>query len=126
MPKLSKDTAPDVGDFGAAIDHGGQLDDYTVDFVTIRESHSLAALLKGLPGDSCQCPHWGYVTAGSLAVRYADHEEVIEPGDAFYMPPGHVPSAVAGTEFVMFSPQDELAVSEAAIRANMQRMTQGG
>jgi hypothetical protein len=25
------------------------------------------------------------------------------------MPPGHVPAAVAGTELVMFSPQDELA-----------------
>jgi hypothetical protein len=41
------------------------------------------------------------------------------------MPPGHVPAAVAGTEFVLFSPQKEMAVSEAAIRANMQRMTQG-
>ena len=102
--KLSKDTAPDVGDFGAAIDRGGQLDDYTVDFVTIRESHSLASLLKGLPGDSCQCPHWGYMLAGKLTVSYADHEEVYQAGDAFYMPPGHVPAAEAGSEFIQFSP----------------------
>jgi quercetin dioxygenase-like cupin family protein len=49
--------------------------------------------------------------AGRLTVRYGDHEEVIEPGDAFYMPPGHVPAAQAGSEFVMVSPQEELAVS---------------
>ena len=41
-----------------------------------------------------------------------------------YMPPGHVPAAQAGSEFVMFSPQEELAVSEAALKANMQRLMQ--
>src|SRR5439155_15764393 len=77
-----------------------------------RQDTDLAPLLKGLPGDSCQCPHWGYVTAGRLTVRYADHEEVVEADDAFSMPPGHVPAAEAGTEFVMFSPTPELRVSE--------------
>ena len=59
MPRLSKDSAPNVQDVGPAVDQGGNLDDITVNFVTIRESHSLAPLLRGLPGDSCQCPHWG-------------------------------------------------------------------
>lgn len=126
MPKLSKDTAPDIGDFGAAIDRGGQLDDYTVDFVTIRESHSLASLLKGLPGDSCQCPHWGYLLAGKITVSYSDHDEVYQAGDAFYMPPGHVPAAEAGSEFIQFSPKDQLAETMAAIKANAQRVMQGG
>ena len=72
-----------------------------------------------MPGDSCQCPHRGYVKAGRLTVRYGDREEVIEAGDAFYMPPGHVPAAVAGTELVMFSPQDELAAMEVAMRELM-------
>jgi hypothetical protein len=125
MPKLSKDTAPDVGDFGAAVDRGGQLDDYTVDFVTIRESHSLAALLKGLPGDSCQCPHWGYLLAGKITVSYPDHDEVYQAGDAFYMPPGHVPAAEAGSEFVQFSPKQELAETMVAIKANAERMMAG-
>ena len=77
------------------------------------------------PGDSCQCPHWGYMIACRLTVRYGDHEEIIEPGDAFHMPPGHVPAAQARSEFVMFSPQEELAVSETALKANLQRLTQG-
>ena len=42
MPKLSKDSAPNVEDAGPAIDRAGDLDDTTVDFVTIRQSHSLA------------------------------------------------------------------------------------
>jgi quercetin dioxygenase-like cupin family protein len=79
-----------------------------------------AITVLGSPGDSCQCPHWGYVTAGRLTVQYGDREEVLEPGDAFYMPPGHVPAAVAGTELVMFSPQDELAAAETIMREALQ------
>src|SRR5271169_7231670 len=126
MPKLSKDSAPNVQDAGPAIDRGGDLDDTTVDFVTIRQGHSLAPLLKGLPGDSCQCPHWGYMLAGKITVSYPDHEEVYEAGDAFYMPPGHVPAAETGTEFIQFSPKDELAKTLLAIKANAEALVQSG
>src|ERR1700740_2407047 len=88
MPSLSKDSAPNVQDFGPAVDRGGDLDDTTVNFVTIKESHSLAPLLRGLPGDACQCPHWGYLFAGKITVSYADREETYQAGDAFYMTPG--------------------------------------
>lgn len=126
MPKMSKDSAPNVDDVGPALDIGGHLDDYTVDFVTIRQGHSLAALLKGLPGDSCQCPHWGYLFSGRITVTYADHEEVYEAGDAFYMTPGHVPAADAGSEFVQFSPTEQLTEVTAQIKTNAQRIMQGG
>jgi hypothetical protein len=40
-----------------------------------------------------------------VTFRYADGEERIEAGEAFYTPPGHVPVKHApGTEFVLFSP----------------------
>ena len=123
---MSKDSAPNVDDVGPALDIGGHLDDYTVDFVTIRQGHSLAALLKGLPGDSCQCPHWGYLFSGRITVTYADHEEVYEAGDAFYMTPGHVPAAAAGSEFVQFSPTEQLTEVTAQIKTNAQRIMQGG
>jgi hypothetical protein len=119
MPKISRETAPNVQDAGPAVDLGGHLDDYTVDFVTIRQGHSLAEMLRGLPGDSCQCPHWGYLFAGKLTITYADHEEVYEAGDAYYMTPGHVPAAETGSEFIQFSPKEQLAETMAAIRANM-------
>ena len=123
---MSKDSAPNVDDVGPALDIGGHLDDYTVDFVTIRQGHSLAALLKGLPGDSCQCPHWGYLFSGRITVTYAHHEEVYEAGDAFYMTPGHVPAAAAGSEFVQFSPTEQLTEVTAQIKTNAQRIMQGG
>ena len=77
---------------------------------------------KGLPGDQCPCPHWGYVLAGRVTYRFADHEEVFEAGDAFYLPPGHIPLAQAGSEIVQFSPSEELrTVSETMVR-NLQAM----
>ena len=126
MSKVSRETASMVNDMGVAEDRTEEFDGYTVNFVTLRQDADLAPMLKGLPDDSCQCPHWGYLFKGQMTVRYADHEDVIEPGDAFYMPPGHVPKAVAGTEFVQFSPTDELAASESAIAKNMQAMQGGG
>ena len=116
MSRISRESATDVTDHGPAVDRGADFDDYNVIFTSIREDWDLTGLLKGMPDDSCPCPHWGYLTAGRMTVRYSDREEVIEPGDAFYMPPGHVPAAVAGTEFVMFSRQDELAAAGAAMR----------
>jgi hypothetical protein len=125
MAKTSQDTASQVKDFGVAVDQGEELLGYTVNFVSIRQTHDLAPLLKGLPDDLCQCPHWGYVTKGRMTVHYLDRDEVIEAGDAFYMPPGHAPAAEAGTELIQFSPTRELQETEAAIMANVQAMHQG-
>jgi hypothetical protein len=64
-------------------------------------------LFKGLADDRCQCPHWGYVIRGRLRVRYADHEETVSAGDAYYMAPGHLPVFDEDTEVVEFSPRGE-------------------
>ena len=58
--------------------------------------------------------------SGRVVVHYEDHDDVIEAGEAYYMAPGHVPEVEAGTEFLMFSPTEELAATEAAIKAAMQ------
>ncbi len=63
--------------------------------------------LKGLPGDRCQCPHWGYVIKGRLRVEYADRMEVIGAGDAYYLAPGHVAICEEDSEVVEFSPKGE-------------------
>jgi hypothetical protein len=119
MPKLSKQTASVVEDFGVAEDRHDDIDGYTVSFVTIRQSHDLAPMLASLPGGKCSCPHWGYVLKGRLTVRYADHEETVESGEAFYMSPGHAPAAEAGTELVQFSPAEQLATTTEAIKKAM-------
>jgi hypothetical protein len=119
MPKLSKQNASQVDDFGVAEDRHDDLDGYTVNFVTIRQTHDLAPMLASLPGGNCPCPHWGYVFKGRLTIRYADHEETVEAGEAFYMSPGHAPAAEAGTELVQFSPAEQLAATTDAIKKAM-------
>jgi mannose-6-phosphate isomerase-like protein (cupin superfamily) len=119
MAKVSSATADKVEDFGVAEDRSSTVDGYTINFVTIREGMDLAPMLASLPGGRCACPHWGYLLKGEMIVRYADHEETYHAGDAFYMPPGHVPEARSGCEFVQFSPTDELAATDAAIKAGL-------
>jgi mannose-6-phosphate isomerase-like protein (cupin superfamily) len=125
MPKVSKDSAADVQEFPMGVDRSEDLDGYTVNFVEITQTHDLAPMLKGLPDDQCHCPHWGYVFKGKLTWRFGDREEVYEAGDAFYVPPGHTPEAEAGSEFVQFSPTDELRETEEAIARNMQAAQAG-
>ena len=120
MPKTSQETAPKVADFGVAEDRSADLDDYTVNFVTIRQTHDLAPMLAALPGGNCSCPHWGYVFEGKITVRYPDHEETFEAGDAYYMPPGHAPAAEAGTRLLQISPAAQLADVDRAIAQAMQ------
>ena len=123
MPKVSKDSATQGGDFGPVEDRSGQLEGYTVNFTSFREDIDATPLMKGLPDDRCQCPHWGYVVNGKMTFRYADHEEVFAAGDAFYAPPGHVPvKHEPGTETVFFSPSEELRKTEEVMMKNMQAM----
>ena len=123
MPKVSKDSASQAVDHGPVMDRSEQLEGYTVNFVTFRQDIDATPLLKGLPDDRCQCPHWGYVIKGRLLYRFGDREEAFEAGDAFYAGPGHIPvGQEPGTEIVQFSPTEELREVEAVMARNMQAM----
>jgi len=125
MPKVSRESAQ-VDDFGLVEDRHAELDGYTVGFVTFRQDLDHAPLLKGLPDDRCQCPHWGYVIKGRLTYRFADREEVFEAGDAFYLPPGHIPVAnEPGSEMVQFSPAEALRDTAAVMEKNMHALSAG-
>lgn len=66
-------------------------------------------LFVGLPGDLCQCPHWGIVLEGSIHLRYADgSEEVVNAGEAYYWPAGHTGWTDEGVTFLEVSPAAEL------------------
>ena len=126
MPKVSKESAAHVEDYGPVEDRYEDIDGYTVNFVTFRDEADGTPLLKGLPDDMCQCPHWGYVLKGRLTFRFADHEEVLEAGDAFYLPAGHIPLVEAGTELIQISPSEELRVTEEVMMRNMAAMQSAG
>jgi hypothetical protein len=119
MPKVSRETATQGGDYGPAIDHSEDLEPYTVDFLMFREDVDHTPLLRGLPDHRCQCPHWGYVLHGELTFRYPDHDEVYGTGEAFYAPPGHVlVHTEPGSEYVQFSPADDLRRTSEVIMNN--------
>jgi hypothetical protein len=126
VPKVSRDSATQGGEFGPVVDRSDQLGGYTVNFTSVHEDFDATPLMKGLPDDRCQCPHWGYVIKGGATFRYADREEVFEAGDAFYTPPGHIPvKHEPGTEVVIFSPAEELRKIEAVMMKNLQAMQAG-
>jgi hypothetical protein len=83
----------------------------------------IAPVLKGLPNDMCQCPHWGVVLKGRKLVKYGDHEEVLKAGDAYYMAPGHSTITDAGTEWVEFSPGAELKKTNEVVARNLATMS---
>lgn len=124
MPKVSMENIAHVDDHGPVVDRHEDVDGYTIQFVTFRQDADGTPLLAGLPDDRCQCPHWGYVLKGRVTYRFADHDEIFEAGDAFYLPPGHIPLADAGSELVQFSPSDELRVVGETMIKNMQAMMQ--
>ena len=119
MPKVSRESATQGGEFGTVVDRSDQLEGYTVNFTSFSEDVDGTPLMKGLPDDRCQCPHWGYVLSGKLIFRYADREEVFEAGDAFYLPPGHVQLVEAGTEYVQFSPTGDREIVGATMKKNI-------
>ena len=78
------------------------------EYFSLGAGTDISPLLRGLEGDLCQCPHWGYLLQGELTVTYADGtHEVISSGDLFYWPPGHTVKVGQDTEVILFSPQDE-------------------
>lgn len=94
---------------------------YAVAFETIPSGSDFGPLLKGLPGDACQCPHWGYCFTGSFVVHYTDgEEETVRSGEAYSMRPGHRPVYVENTETLEFSPHDELEKVMEVVARNMQ------
>jgi hypothetical protein len=122
MPKASKETASTVEDMGVMEGRYEELGGYTVGFETFRKDADAAPLMKGLPDDRCQSPHWGYVVSGKVTFSYADREEVCEAGDAYYAEPGHVPAVIAGTEVIEFSPTGDYERTLEVIGKNMAAM----
>lgn len=81
----------------------------TVGFFRLKAGTDLSPALVGLPGDLCQCPHWGYMLKGRVMMKTADGDQVFEAGKPFYWGPGHAPVALEDSEYVDFSPTEELA-----------------
>ncbi len=91
-------------DFGDATGLGK----ISCEYFTLSAGVDTTPLFKGLQGDACQCPHWGFVLTGRITTT-DEHggQETVRPHDLFYWPPGHNVRVDEDAEIVMFSPQGE-------------------
>jgi hypothetical protein len=96
--------------------------DMRVGFETYLQDFEAAPLLKGLPNDRCQCPHWGYLLSGRMVVRYEDQGEAIEAGDVHYMAPDHTIAVDAGTVLIEFSPKEKFHETVAGGERNLAKL----
>jgi hypothetical protein len=98
----------------AAIEGGGvefrkqSVGSMSVAFVRAQKATDLRPALKGLPNGMCQCPHWGYVLKGKVRMHTQSGHQDFEAGQAFYWAPGHAPEMLEDSEYVDFSPTEEL------------------
>jgi hypothetical protein len=120
MPSASRETASESLSVEGFEGRWEDLDGYTVGFETYTADSDLAPLMKGLPDDRCQCPHFGYVVKGSVTFRFADHEETYGAGEGYHAPPGHTPVLHAGSEIVEFSPTEALRRTVEVVKRNME------
>jgi hypothetical protein len=91
-------------DFGDASDYGKIAGEY----FSLSAGTDIAPLLKGLDGDACHSPHWGYMISGEVVVSYTDgNVDTCTQNDLFYWPPGHSVRVVKDAEVILFSPQHE-------------------
>src|SRR5258705_11654741 len=88
---------------------GAAWGDVLVRHIDLPAGVDFTPLLKGLPHDRGQCPHWGYVLEGAITVQYADGtEETTRAGGLYYWPAGHTRWAEGGATFPAFRPTEPL------------------
>jgi len=90
----------------------------TVAFEKAHAGQDASSMVKGLPDDRCQAPHWGYLFSGKMVVDYGDREETIEGGQAYFVGPGHRITFLADCEALEFTPTDALEQTFEAVRRN--------
>ena len=97
--------------------------DFEIGFTWIDGPVDPTPLYAGLPGDMCCCDHYGYVFEGRIRARYPDGtEEVIGPGEVYYIPKGHHLIYEEATHHLEINPHKELRELMAVIHANKEKL----
>ncbi len=118
VPSGSHDELPLVeivpGYSSRLADWGGM----TVAFEKAHAGQDASSMVKGLPDDRCQAPHWGYLFSGRMIVDYGDRRETVVGGQAYYVAPGHLITFEADCEALEFTPTEALEQTMEAVRRN--------
>lgn len=95
---------------------GGQ----NVSFQRFPKGFDIAPLLKGLPHDQCQCPHYGFVLKGAMVASSGGREVRVRAGETYYLAPGHSIRFDEDAELLEWSPADALAKTMTVILKNLE------
>jgi hypothetical protein len=115
----TRESIPVAFEQGEFVSHQTQWGDMTVAFERAPVGMDSRPLFDGLPGNSCQCPHWGYVISGQMRVIYADREEIVRAGEAYYLAPGHNVVCDEAGQIIEFSPHREYQQTMDAVAAKV-------
>lgn len=119
--RASREEIPVAFAEGEFASHQTQWGEMTVAFEKAPTGMDSRPLFEGaLPGDACQCPHWGYVIKGRMRVIYSDREEIVNAGEAYYLEPGHNVVCEEEGELVEFSPREQYKETMEAVTSKMQ------
>lgn len=106
--RASPDQLPLLLEAGPATVRGADWGGMRMAVVSVPAGTDFGPLLRGLPGDVCPSPHWGYIASGRLRVEYPDGTgETIRAGEVCYLPPGHTGVAEEDLVFIELSPPGE-------------------
>jgi hypothetical protein len=116
---------PAIGTEGFKSVHWGDME---VGYTTVHEPLDCTEQYKfgGLPGGVCPCPHYGYMFEGRLRVQYPGSDwpdEVIEAGEAFFVPSGHVLIYETACKVLELNPAHALQSCMDAINKAIIKMT---
>jgi hypothetical protein len=90
-----------------------------IGFTWTKGPRDYTPLYEGLPGGVCPCDHYGYVFSGRIRARYADGtEETVGPGEAYWIPKGHVLIYEEATHHLEFNFHDQLQALMAVVLKN--------
>lgn len=122
MPNVSRESADEsVSMVGVDVRLTNFDGGYTVCFESHSSDQDLGPLFEGLPDGECQFRRLGYVVAGTVEFRIGGRTELYTAGDAYSVPPGHVPIHHDGAQIVEFSPTELLGETIGVVMANLER-----
>jgi hypothetical protein len=95
----------------------------TIGYHQLPKGTDFTPMFKGLPTDSCHCPHWGYIFEGTIRIVYDDgSEDVTTAGDVFYWQPCHTAIVEEDVVLMDFSPDKELGEVMENVAKRMEEM----
>src|SRR5437867_3449228 len=101
----SKQDLPVAMDDGTVSIRKADWTSQTVSLERFPAGRATAHVFKSHTDDRYQRKHRGYVVSGRVRVLYKDREEILQAGDAYYMPPDHTTVFDETTELVEYSPR---------------------